>query len=104
MMYGKILARAVDIVLGGVRWRLWMVRSGLRMRVIQVPFQKPPSKAALQARLAQATTAGKRRQIQYLLDTLERDGKLPEQHPYPYRCGRFGSGLPFYCTHGRIRR
>ena len=99
MMYGKILARAVDIVLGG---EMAALEGPLRTAydVIQVPFQKPPSKAALQARLAQATTAGKRRQIQYLLDTLERDGKLQEQHPYPIQVWRFGSGLRFIALTG----
>src|SRR5207249_1281328 len=50
MMYGKILARAVDIVLGG---EMAGLDGPLRTAydVIQVPFQKPPSKAALQARL-----------------------------------------------------
>jgi neutral ceramidase len=42
----------------------------------------------------------KRRQIQYLLAELERDGKLPEQHPYPIQVFRFGSSLNFIALTG----
>ena len=97
-MYGKTLARAVDLVLHG---EMAPVEGPLRTAyaVIQVPFQKPPSKEALQARLAQAS-GGKRRQIQYLLTELEREGKLPEHHPYPIQAWRFGSGLRFIALTG----
>jgi len=97
-MYGKILARAVDGVLHG---EMAAVEGPLRTAygIVQVQFQKPPSKEALQARLAMASGA-KRRQIQYLLTKLEREGKLPEQHPYPIQVWRFGSRVTFIALTG----
>ncbi len=73
--YGKILARAVDLVLKG---KMTPIDGPLRTAyaVIQVPFRTPPTQAMLQARLAQAT-GPKRRQIQYLLTKLEREGSFP---------------------------
>src|SRR5207245_1483056 len=97
-MYGKILARAVDGVLRGEMAPVEGLLSAA-YGVVQVPFQKPPSKEALQARLAKASGA-KRRQIQYLLTKLEREGKLPEQHAYPIQVWRFGSRLSFIALTG----
>jgi neutral ceramidase len=53
----------------------------------------------LQARLNTASGA-KRRQIQYLLTKLERDGKLPDQHPYPVQVWRFGPDFSFIALTG----
>jgi hypothetical protein len=89
--YGKILARAVDLVLKG---KMTPIDGPLRTAyaVIQVPFRTPPTREMLEARLAQAT-GPKRRQIQYLLTKLEREGKLPKEHPYPIQVWRIGSNL-----------
>lgn len=97
-MYGRILAKAVDLTLRG---KMARVEGPLRIAysVLQVQFQKPPSREALQARLQQATGA-KRRQIQYLLTRLEREGKLPQEHPYPIQVWRFGSSLSFIALTG----
>lgn len=78
--YGKILARAVDLVLKG---KMTPIDGPLRTAyaVIQIPFRTPPTQEMLQERLAQAT-GPKRRQIQYLLTKLEREGRLPKEHPY----------------------
>jgi len=97
-MYGKILARSVDGVLHG---EMVPLDGPLRTSygIVQVQFQKPPSKEALQARLAIAS-GPKRRQIQYRLTKLEREGKLPEQHPYPIQVWRFGSRLSFIALTG----
>lgn len=97
--YGKILARSVDLVLKG---KMAPIDGPLRTAyaVIQVPFRTPPSREALQARLAQATTAPKRRQIQYLLAKLKREGKLPQEHPYPIQVWRIGSNLIFIALTG----
>ena len=99
-MYGTILARAVEAVLrapmAGVRGEL---RTGYT--VIDVPFRKAPSREQLEARLAGAT-GGKRRQIQYLLDKLNREGRLPESHPYPIQVWRFGSGFQFIALTGEV--
>jgi neutral ceramidase len=97
-MYGKILAKAVDLVLHG---KMAAIDGPLRTAyaVVQLPFRNPPSREALQARLAQASGA-KRRQLQYLLDKLEREGKLPHEHPYPVQVWRFGSGLTLIALTG----
>jgi hypothetical protein len=96
--YGLILARAVQAVL---RAPMQSVDGPLRTSyaVIQVPFRTPPSREALEARLAQAR-GGKRRQVQYLLDKLLRDGRLPTSHPYPIQVWRFGSSLNFVALTG----
>ena len=97
-MYGTILARAVEAVL---RLKMQPVVGPLRTAyaVIEVPFQKAPTREALEARLSQAT-GGKKRQIQYLLHQLVRDGKLPASHPYPIQVWRFGSSLNFIALTG----
>ena len=97
-MYGTILARAVEAVL---RAPMQAVEGELNTgyTVIQAPFRTPPSREALEARLSQAS-GGKRRQIQYLLDKLNRDGELPRSHPYPIQVWRFGSSFNFIALTG----
>ncbi len=97
-MYGTILARAVEAVL---RAPMQTVDGELKTAyaVIDIPFRKPPTRETLEARLAKAT-GGKRRQIQYLLDKLAREGRLPESHPYPVQVWRFGSHLNFITLTG----
>lgn len=91
--YGTILARAVEAVL---RAPMQAVKGELKTAyaVIDVPFRKAPTREALEARLRQAQ-GGKRRQIQYLLDKLTKEGKLPESHPYPIQVWRFGGTMTF---------
>lgn len=97
-MYGTILARAVEAVL---RAPMNPVRGELRTAytVIEVPFRKPPTREALEARLAGATGM-KRRQVQYLLDKWNREGRLPESHPYPIQAWKIGTGLHFIALTG----
>ena len=99
-MYGTILARAVE---GVVRAPMAGVRGELRAgyTVIEVPFRKAPTRAELEGRLAGAT-GGKRRQIQYLLDKLNREGRLPESHPYPIQVWRLGSTFSFIALTGEV--
>ncbi len=97
-MYGTILARAVEAVL---RAPMQSVVGPLRTAyaVIEVPFRKPPAREALEARVRQAS-GGKKRQVEYLLQKLIRDGKLPESHPYPIQVWRFGASLNFIALTG----
>jgi len=97
-MYGTILARAVEAVL---RAPMQGVTGSLRTAyaVIDVPFRKAPTREALEARVSQAK-GGKKRQVQYLLDKLNRDGRLPESHPYPIQVWRFGASLNFIALTG----
>lgn len=97
-MYGTILARAVEAVL---RAPMQTVQGELKTGYteIQVPFTKPPTKEALEAKLA-ISTGFQRKQTQYLLDKLNRDGKLPESHPYPIQVWRFGGSLNFIALTG----
>ena len=97
-MYGKILARAVEAVL---RAPMNTVTGPLKTNYteIQVPFTKPPTKEALEAKLK--TTKGfQHKQTQYLLDKLIKDGKLEESHPYPIQTVRFGTSLKFIALTG----
>lgn len=97
-MYGTILARSVEAVL---RAPMQSVEGPLRTgyTVIQVPFRTPPTREALEARLSKATGA-KKRHVQYLLDKLNRDGKLETSHPYPIQVWRFGKSLNFIALTG----
>lgn len=97
-MYGTILARAVEAVL---RAPMQSVDGPLKTAYaeIQVPFRTPPTREVLEARLA-AASGFKRRQVQYLLDKLNRDGKLPASHPYPIQVWRFGNALTFVALTG----
>ena len=97
-MYGKILARAVEAVL---RAPMNAVTGPLKTNYteIQVPFTKPPTKEALEAKLK--TTKGfQQRQAQYLLNKLNMEGKLEESHPYPIQTVRFGTSLNFIALTG----
>jgi neutral ceramidase len=97
-MYGAILARAVETVL---KSPMQSVAGALATKYaeIQVPFTKPPNKAALEARLAKSS-GFPRRQTQYLLDKLQKDGQLETSHPYPIQVIRFGTTLNFIALTG----
>jgi neutral ceramidase len=97
-MYGTILSRAVEAVL---RAPMQSVVGPLRTAyaVVEVPVRKPPTREALEARLRQAT-GGKKRQVQYLLQKLIREGRLPESHPNPIQVWRFGTSLSFIALTG----
>ena len=99
-MYGKILAIAVDEVLKG---RMKPVTGPLRAvwEYVDVPFQKAPTREQLQAGIAQADPA-RRRYAQYLLEKLNRDGRLADHYEYPVQVWQFGRDLTLIPLAGEV--
>ncbi len=93
-MYGKILAAAVDLVLHD---KMNPVTGPLKTAYekVDIPFQKAPNREELKYRLKEASGADRRRQIQYLLGILDREGRLPDRYPYPIQVWQFGHSLTF---------
>ncbi len=92
-MYGKILATAVKLVLGG---RMNPIRGPLKAAygIANVPFQKPPTKDELLEK--QKTLSGSQRRFNdHLLSVLEKEGRLRDHYPYPVHAWMFGSDLTF---------
>ncbi|MDX1984181.1 MAG: hypothetical protein SFV51_28155 [Bryobacteraceae bacterium] len=90
-MYGRILATAAGQVLAS---KMRPVSGELKIAfgVAEIPFQKAPTREQLQAN--QKKFSGARlRYNNYLLDQLNREGKLPEGYPYPVQVWRFGTDL-----------
>jgi len=100
--YGRILAAAVEEVLGSKR-RMRPLLGGIQAAFerVDVPFEKPPSREELQTTLKTATGID-RRHAERLLLMLDRDGKLMEQYPYPVQVWQFGSGLKMLFLGGEV--
>jgi hypothetical protein len=58
----------------------------------ELRFQTPPTLDELQRRLP-STQGMERREVEYLIGILTRDGKLPDRYPYPVQVWRFGDAL-----------
>ncbi|HZT31039.1 MAG TPA: neutral/alkaline non-lysosomal ceramidase N-terminal domain-containing protein [Bryobacteraceae bacterium] len=98
--YGQILAAAVDEVLRGkMRPQSGPVRAAFAL--VDVPFQKPPSRAEFESRL-HGHDASVARHAKYMLSILDRDGKLPDRYPYPVQVWRFGGGLSWIILGGEV--
>ena len=91
-MYGRILAGAVDLVLHG-KMRPVSGPVSAAFDTVDIPFQKAPTRADLESALKQAGSAVQRRGLEYLLRTLDREGRLPTRYPYPVQVWRFGGSL-----------
>ena len=98
--YGKILAVSVAEVLGR---KMKPVGGPLvpAFDRVDIPFQKPPSREEFQQRLKDSD-ASRRRHAQYMLDLLERDGRLPDRYPYPVQVWQFGRDLTFLALAGEV--
>lgn len=97
-MYGRILAAAVDLVLAG---KMTPVAGPLRVAYgsVDLPLEAPPDADQLRQRLARAEKM-ERREIEYLLRVLEREGKLPDRCAYPIQVWRFGDTLTLVALAG----
>ncbi|MBK9168129.1 MAG: neutral/alkaline non-lysosomal ceramidase N-terminal domain-containing protein [Bryobacterales bacterium] len=97
-MYGRIVAKAVEIVLRGpmqpVRGRL---KAGYT--IAEIPFQKGPTREELAARLPKEKGLP-RRATEHLLRVYDREGKLPDRYPYPVQVWRFGADLTLVALTG----
>ncbi len=98
--YGSILAAALEEVLRG---KMKPLSGPLRTRfeLVDLPFHPLPSREELRAG-PNTGTVPMRRQYQRLLDTLDRDGKLPDHYPYPVQVWRFGPGLKLIVLGGEV--
>jgi len=98
--YGSILAAAAEEVLRG---KMRPLAGPLQtvFDLVDLPFHPLPSRDELRAGLNTGTVP-MRRQYQRLLDTLDRDGKLPDHYPYPVQVWRFGRGLKLIILGGEV--
>ena len=98
--YGQILAFSVDLVLGT---EMAPVQGPLKSAFerVEIPFSTPPSRLELEARVGRESGMAKRH-AQYLLDRIEREGRLPGSYPYPIQVWQFGSGLTLIHLAGEV--
>ncbi len=99
-MYGRILAAAVREVVGG---KMRPVAGPLRTAFdhVDLPFQTPPARQVLQARLNDKD-AIRRQHARHLLETLDREGRLPDRYPYPVQAWQFGRDLTMIVLAGEV--
>ena len=100
MKYGQILAAAVEETLRGKM----QAQSGplkAAYALVDVPFQKPPSRADFEARLKDKQDAVQRH-ARYMLSIYERDRNLPERYPYPVQVWQFGRGVTWIILGGEV--
>lgn len=98
--YGQTLAAAVDEVLEG---RMKTVGGPIRAAFdrVDLPFQKPPSREEFQKRLNDKNPAVQRH-AKYMLDILQRDGKLWDRYAYPVEVWQFGRDLTMILLAGEV--
>jgi len=99
-MYGKVLAVAAGDVLKGKMPPL----DGpivTAFALVDVPFQKPPSRQEFQERLRDKDPLI-RRHAKLMLQILDREGKLPGHYPYPVEVWQFGKDLTFIALGGEV--
>jgi hypothetical protein len=98
--HGEELAAAVEKVLAG---ELQPVRAPLKTTYEEFPvaFATPPNREELQAQL-QSNDVYHRRWAKAMLDILDRDGRLPTEHPYPLEVCQFGQDLTLVAMAGEV--
>ena len=98
--YGRILAAAVEDVL---QRRMRPMAGPLKaaFETVEVPFRSAPSREELEKRVKDKDPM-RRRQVQHLLDVLNRDGKLPARYPYPVQVWQFGAGPRMIILGGEV--
>jgi neutral ceramidase len=100
MKYGQIIADAVEEALKGkVRAQTGPLKAAYEL--VDVPFQKAPSRAEFESRLHDKDP-GVQRHAKYMLQILERDGKFHDRYPYPVQVWQFGSGLTWIILGGEV--
>jgi Neutral/alkaline non-lysosomal ceramidase, N-terminal len=98
--HGQTVAAAVSEVLQG---KMKQVNGALRAvyEITDVPFQKPPSREELTARLKD-TNEARRRNAGWLLAALERDGHIRSSYPDPIQVWQFGDGPTLIALGGEL--
>ncbi len=98
--YGEILAAAVEEALHGkMQPQTGPVKAAFEL--VDVPFQKAPSRAEFEGRLNDKNAAVQRH-AKYMLQILDRDGKFPDRYPYPVQVWQFGSGVTWIILGGEV--
>jgi lipid-A-disaccharide synthase-like uncharacterized protein len=100
MKYGQIIADAVEEVLRGKM----QPQSGplkAAFELVDVPFQKAPSRAEFELRLNDKNPSVQRH-AKYMLQILERDGKFRDRYPYPVQVWQFGTGVTWIILGGEV--
>ena len=69
--------------------------------LVDLPFETPPGREELQARLKDANVY-KRRHAARLLEGIQKDGALPRSYPYPVQVWRFGPELTLIALGGEL--
>ena len=100
MRHGETIAASVREVLGA---RMKAVNGPLTVafEFIDLPFQAPPSREELMKRLNGKDERNKRN-ARWLLDMLERDGKIRASYPDPLQIWRFGGGPAIIALGGEL--
>ncbi len=98
--YGETLAAAVEQVLDA---RMRDVTGPLRtaFEYVNIPFAKAPSRSEFEARLREKDAA-RARHARYMLEILDRDGKLAVTYPYPVQAWQFGGSLTLVPLAGEV--
>jgi hypothetical protein len=98
--YGDTLATAVGEVVQG---KMNSVRGPLKAAFdyAEVQFQTPPTREELEWRV-KTETDSRQRHAAFLLEKLNREGKLPAKYPYPVQVWRFGSDLTMIYLGGEV--
>jgi lipid-A-disaccharide synthase-like uncharacterized protein len=100
MQYGQILAAAVEEALRGkMRPQSGPVKAAFEL--VDVPFQKAPSRAEFERRLNDKDVSIQRH-AKYMLQILDRDGKFRDRYPYPVQVWRFGTGVTWIILGGEV--
>jgi neutral ceramidase len=100
MRYGQTLAAAVSEVLQS---KMKPVNGVLRafFENVDVPFQAPPSREELTRRLKDSNAA-RRRNARWLLQDLDRDGRIRSSYPDPVQVWQFGDGPTLIALGGEV--
>jgi neutral ceramidase len=99
-MYGQIMAAAVEeVVRGPMRAQMGPLKAAYEL--VDIPFQRAPSRAEFEERLGDKDVAVQRH-ARYMLSILARDGKLRDRYPYPVQVWRLGTGLTWIILGGEV--
>ncbi len=100
MIYGNILAHAVDLVL---RAKMVTVPGPLRtmFEYVDIPFEPRPTREELELRCKSADS-DRRAQAERLIRALDSGTELPERYPYGVQVLQFASGLKIIALTGEV--
>ncbi len=99
-IYGNVMAAAVTSALAA---KPRTISGPLRtaFEFVNLPFQKTPTRAELEARLSDPSVYVVRH-AKLMLAIIARDGKLPDRYPYPLQVWRFGKDLTLIVMGGEV--